>query len=96
MPFFHVLLEGSNLCIPGQLGEAPSVGFFTTRVVWARGIEDAEGKALRSVKKAWEHGVYAKQPTSEQLKLRVSESGPSSLGRWLRAPNRGHVFFPED
>jgi len=96
MPFFHVLLEGSNLCIPGQPGEAPSVGFFTTRVVWARGIEDAEGKALRSVKKAWEHGVYAKQPTSEQLKLRVSESGPSSLGRWLRAPNRGHVYFPED
>lgn len=96
MPFFHVLLEGSNLCIPGRSGEAPSVGFFTTRVVWARCIADAEAKALRYVRKAWEHGVYANQPTSDQLTLTVSQSGPSSLGGWLSAPNKGHVFFPED
>jgi hypothetical protein len=95
MPIFHVLLEGSNLCIPGQQSGPPLVGFFATRVVWARGIADAEAKAIRSVQKAWEHGVYAKQPTSGQLKLTVSESGAASLRHWLRAPNKGHVFFPE-
>lgn len=95
MPFFHVLIEGTNLCIPGQEDhELPIVGFFTSRVVWALELRAAEAKALQNVRDVWVRGDCAKQPTSDQLVLAVSESSPSSLRQWLLAPNKGHVFFP--
>lgn len=94
MPFFHVLVEGTNLCIPGQVGELPIVGFFTSRIVWATDTKAAEVKALEAVRDVWVSGSCAAQPTSDQLVLAVSESNPSSFGQWLRAPNKGHMFFP--
>ncbi len=52
MPFFRVLIEGKNLCIPPPQGQS-IVGFFTTRVVWSRTEADAQSKALRLVKELW-------------------------------------------
>lgn len=95
-PFFNVLAEGSNLCIPGRNGEPPAIGFFTSRVVWANEVRNAEDKALQSVRDDWQTGRYASQPTSDQLKLTVSESSLSSFVRWVLAPGKGHVFFPAD
>lgn len=97
MPFFHVLIEGTNLCIPGKgEHEAPIVGFFTSRVVWAPGLKAAEAKALRIVRDVWVRGYCARLPTSDQLVLAVSQSGLSSVRRWFLAPNKGHVFFPKE
>jgi hypothetical protein len=93
MPFFRVLIEGSNLCIPGEQDEPPLAGFFTSRVVWATDMGNAEGKALGFVRDAWENGDYAKQPTSGRLELAVTESSQSSFRQWLRGPNKGHTFF---
>jgi hypothetical protein len=93
MPFFSVLMEGSNLRIPGGNGEPPIAGFFAARVVWAADTRTAEDKALRSVRDAWVNGGYASQPTSSQLDLAVSETKLSSLRGWLDASNRGYTFF---
>lgn len=94
MPFFHVLIEGTNLCIPGEEDQPPIVGFFTSRVVWAGDLKAAQAKALQNVRDVWVRGDCAGQPTSEQLLLAVSESSSSSFCQWLLAPNKGHVFFP--
>lgn len=97
MPFFHVLIEGTNLCIPGkEEHDAPIVGFFTSRVVWAPELKAAEAKALRIVRDVWARGDCARQPTSNQLVLAVSQSGLSTARRWFLAPNKGHVFFPKE
>lgn len=93
MPFFHVLIEGTNLCITGEEDQLPIVGFFTSRVVWAGDLKAAEAKALRNVRDVWTRGDCADQPTAEQLSLAVSESSSSSFRQWLLAPNKGHVFF---
>ena len=66
MPFFNVLVEGSNLFIPSRDGEPPVVGFFTSRVVWASEVRKAEQKALRSVRDEWQTGEYARHPTSDR------------------------------
>ena len=96
MPFFTVLIEGSDLRIPGEPGSSPIVGFFTSRVVWSHTKASAESKVLRSVEKLWAEGSYSAQPSASQLKLSVSESGPASLKQWLVAPRKGHTFFPEE
>lgn len=96
MPFFHVLVEGTNLCIPGPAGEPPIAGFFTSRIVWAADTKGAETKAMKAVQDVWASGSCAAQPTSDQLVLAVSGSNPSSFREWLRAPNKGHVFFPQE
>jgi len=96
MPFFCVIVEGSNLCIPGALNEPSIAGFFTSRVVWAPDRKTAEAKALRSVRDVWASGSCADQPSAGQLELAVSESNPSSFHRWLLAANKGHAFFPAE
>ena len=93
MPFFLVLIEGTNVSILSEAEEAPIVGFFTSRVVWSSTLVKAETKALASVKRLWGTGSYARQPSAKQLALSVSESGPSTLRQWLSAPNKGHTFF---
>lgn len=93
MPFFRVLIEGSNLSIPGEAGGSPIVGFFTSRVVWSDTKANAESKVLHSVEQLWASGSYAAKPSASQLKLSVSESGPASLGQWFSAPRKGHSFF---
>jgi hypothetical protein len=93
MPFYRVLIEGTNLRIPGEQNQPPIVGFFTTRVVWSSTQASAEAKAMQSVRQLWAMGSYGSQPSAKQLKLAVSESGPSTLWRWLSAPNKGHAFF---
>jgi hypothetical protein len=96
MPFFSVLMEGSNLCTPSGHGEPPIAGFFASRVIWVADMGTAEDKALRSVRNAWVNGDYATQPTSGQLDLTVSETKPSSFRGWLGASNTGHTFFPAE
>lgn len=93
MPFYRVLIEGSNLDIPNEVGDPPIVGFFTSRVLWSNSKADAEIKALNSVKQLWERGGYFTKSSAGQLALSVSESGPASLWQWLTAPNKGHAFF---
>src|SRR5262245_61599892 len=93
MPFFRVLIEGSNLSIPSEAGSPPIIGFFTSRVVWSGTRAQAEAKVLRSIERQWARGTYAAKPSASQLKLSVSESGLASLRQWLSAPRSGHAFF---
>jgi hypothetical protein len=96
MPFFQVLVEGTGLSIPGDPETPPIVGFFASRVVWATSKLKAEEIALRSVRQLWATGSYASQPSAGSLVLAVSESSPSTFLKWLRAPNKGHAFFPAE
>jgi hypothetical protein len=93
MPFFRVLIEGTNLSLPSEGEEGSIVGFFTSRVLWSNTLAGAETKALASVKRLWETGNYATQPSAKQLVLSISESSPSTFRQWLSAPNKGHAFF---
>ena len=93
MPFFKVLIRGSNVSIPAE-DEGPAiVGFYTSRIVWSNTRANAEQKALGSVKELWTTGRYASRPSAARLALSVSESGPASLSQWFFAPNKGHAFF---
>ena len=95
MPFYQVLIEGNNLRIPGEGGAPGIAGFFTTRVVCATSRDEAERKALDSVRCEWQKPKYARQPSAQDLTLTVSEVGESGFVQWLKAPNRGHAFFSE-
>jgi hypothetical protein len=96
MPFFKVIVEGSNLSIPSEQTESPIAGFFTSRVVWASNKLAAEAKAVRSVEKLWAEPAYVSQPSASKLVLAVSKSTPASIWQWLAAPNKGHTFFPAE
>jgi len=96
MPFFCVLIEGSNICILGQ-GDAPSMtGFFSSQVLWASSARDAERKALQSIRLTWNRGVDTKHLNSIQPNLNVSETSRSTFSQWLFHSNSGNVFFPDE
>jgi hypothetical protein len=96
MAFYRVLVEGSNLRIPGNGSSPGIVGFYTTRVVYAATSLTAESKALESVRREWQKPEYSTQPGSQSLDLAVSEVGPATVLRWFSAPNRGFTFFSDE
>ena len=96
MAFYRVLVEGSNLKIPGN-GSSPGIaGFFTTRVVYAATSPSAENKALELVRQEWQKPEYAGQPSAHGLALKVAEVGTTTLLSWLGTPNRGFTFYSNE
>ncbi len=93
MAFYRVLVEGTNLRIPGE-GTNPGIaGFFTTRVVYAATAHAAEKKALELVRLEWQRPEYSNQPSAASLALSVSEVGASTFLKWFTTANRGFTFF---
>ena len=96
MPFFRVLLQGTNLQMRETAGDRAITGFFTTRFVAAPSLAIAESKAILSVRRLWLSPKFATRPGALELQLTVSESSPCSAWQWLRAHNKGHSFYEKE
>ena len=95
MAFYQVLVEGSNLRIPGASSGEELAGFFTNRVVYATTPLSAGNKALEMIRQEWQAPEYSSKRGAQDLVLTVSEVGSATLLGWARAPNRGFTFFAE-
>lgn len=96
MPFYNVQVRGEGIRVPKPDGSAPLVGFYAIRVVWARSEEQAKEKACRLLHDLWATGSYAQSNQGPAPALSVESVQPVGILSWVRAPNRGHIFYPEE
>jgi hypothetical protein len=94
MPFFAVVVHGAGIRMPSPDGERPVVGFYTSRVTWGKNEPAAVAKALASVRRVWAEPKYAGANVGGDLELSADSCNPVGFVQWLRAPNRGHAFYP--
>ena len=96
MPYYRVLLEAKGIKVLDLSDGPPIVGFFTTRVVRANSIPEAEEKAKTMVPADWTTGEYAASNVGSRPILRVDTVYASSWWQHLRFENKGHSFFAEE
>jgi hypothetical protein len=103
MRFFQITLEGKGFKIPPKNlaqggGESPSgqetvIGFFATRVVYARNKDSAIEMVMSRVKREWQY--YASlESYSGELLLFLETVDQLNFFRFLTAkPRRGFTFY---
>lgn len=96
MAFYAILINGQGIRMPGSEAAKPIVGFYTSRTIWALDEERARERALRSVRKLWVAGEYARSNEGASPQLTVDSCKRVGLRAWLVAPNKGHSFYPEE
>lgn len=74
---------------------APIIGFFTTRLVKARTVDEAEDKAKKIVLTDWTVGEYASVNQGGTPTLKVDAVYFASWWHSLRFKNTGHIFYTE-
>jgi hypothetical protein len=74
----------------------PIIGFFTTRIVRAKSLDEAEEKAKAMVLTDWTSGEYASSNVGSRPILRVDSVYGSNWWQHLRFKNKGHSFFAEE
>ena len=97
MPYFKVRLSGAGISYPVE-GPDPVIGFFTTRLVQAPNLMQAQHVATELVLSEWRPGgQYAGDNAGSLPQLVVEELWPVSLlsGIFGRKP-RGYTFYTRD
>ena len=95
MPFFSVLIHGQGINIPATDGAETIIGFYTTRVVRASGLKDAETKAVTSVRKEWQRPPLLGQNQGEAPLLEVEKVFSATLLKALVTRNKGFTFYSQ-
>ena len=94
MPYFRVLLEATGVEVVGlENTEIPAIGFFATRLVKAKSVEDAVEKAKNMIASEWSAGQLASMNRGGKPVLRADAVYASSWWASLTFKNRGHAFF---
>ena len=98
MPYFQVLLAGSGLSYAFEDEEDAVVGFFTTRIVRAKTLADAQHLAKELVLTEWRAGgKYAVCNRGGVPSLVVEESFPIGFLRGIFGRSRmGYAFYRQD
>jgi hypothetical protein len=96
VPFFSVKVHGEGVRVPQPDGGAPVVGFYAIRVVWARSEAEAKEKACGLLRDLWAAGSYAQSNEGGAPVLSAESVHAVGVLTWARAPNRGHIFYPEE
>src|SRR5262245_18785182 len=96
MPFYNIRVHGEGIRMPAPTGGPPIVGFYTSRVVWARSEAAASERALSAVGVLWTRGPLAVSNIGQPPLLSVDAVNEVGFGAWLTAPNRGHTFYQEE
>jgi hypothetical protein len=96
MPFYNIRVHGEGIRMPGPTGGSPIVGFYTSRVVWAKSEAAASERVLAAVGALWTTGTLAVSNTGQPPVLSVDAVDEVGFGAWLIAPNRGHTFYQEE
>ncbi|HEY1706721.1 MAG TPA: hypothetical protein VGG10_00540 [Rhizomicrobium sp.] len=111
MAYFHVILDGSGICIPldadtehhfgfadPEEKDRPIIGFFTSRTVRASNREDAIEAAKSLVLKQWSKPPLVKLNKGALPELIADQVIQISLTRYLREslkPNQGYTFYSD-
>ena len=93
-----VRLAGSGISYPSTDGEAPIIGFFTTRLVTAPDRLQAHQLAMEVVLAEWRSGgAYAEGNIGTLPNLIVDESWPVGFltGIFSRRPS-GYTFYAQE
>jgi hypothetical protein len=96
VPFYNVQVHGEGVRIPQPDGSAPVVGFYAIRIVWARSEGQAKGKACAMLRDLWAVGSYAQSNEGAAPVLSVESVQQVGVLTWVKAGNRGHIFYPEE
>jgi len=96
MPFFTVVVHGTGIRIPSSDGGKPIAGFYTSRTTWAKDESSAIANAFASVRRVWAEPKYARSNVGAAPALCADSCKSAGFIQWLRAPNRGHSFYPEE
>ncbi|WP_342316663.1 hypothetical protein [Lysobacter sp. FW306-1B-D06B] len=98
MPYFKVRLSGAGISYPFADGSDPVIGFFTTRVVKAPDLGQAQAAATSLVLSEWlPGGPYAADNAGSPPTLSIEEAWPIGLfsGFFGAAPD-GYTFYTHD
>lgn len=98
MPYFRVIISGAGISLPSAEGAPPAVGFFTTRDVRARDLEQAHRVAKERILSEWRPGgAYATGNAGAIPSLAVESSFSMGLlkGLFGRKP-AGYTFYIGD
>ncbi|MFZ5636732.1 MAG: hypothetical protein ACOY82_09115 [Pseudomonadota bacterium] len=95
MPCFRVMVEGRGIEMPFYGAATPVVGFFATRQVSARTIEEAERKVVDTIASEWApDGRFSGANRGRAPTLTVEDSWQVDwTTAWLKFRPRGYSFF---
>ena len=89
MPAFRFIIEGKNLNLPArdEAGDYLVTGFFTSRRIRAKSIEEAKAKVLRGMQEEWrEHDPVFK----------IIDGWRTGIFELRIKAKLGHAFFSDD
>ena len=97
MAYFFVLLHGQGISIPSTESGEDLIGFYTTRWVKARDVDEAATIAITMVMADWTKGEYAGLNRADPPTLSVDETTKVGLLRLLRRqPGAGYTFYSSE
>ncbi len=98
MACFQVRLSGSGICLPMEDRSVSIVGFFTTRQVHARSVEEAGTLAKRRVLSEWQPGgAYAEANTGSLPRLLIEDVWKVGfLAEFFQRDSGGYTFYQHD
>ena len=93
MAYFQLMLHGVGLSIPPDGATPGIIGFYTTRLVRAATVPDAEEVARHLVLSEWSPGARYGIHGSAGLQVFVESVATSSFLKSLCFANRGYTFY---
>jgi hypothetical protein len=88
------MMGGTGIEVPClEDGEEPITGFFTTRLVKASSIAEAEEIAKEMVLRDWTSGEYASTNRGAPPVVRIEAAHETSWWRLFRFRNTGYTFY---
>ncbi|WP_269792008.1 hypothetical protein [Stenotrophomonas sp. Iso1] len=98
MTFFRVKLSGSGICLPFDDPSGDIIGFFVTRQVRAKSVEEAGILAKRLVLSEWQPGaLYAEANKGSSLEPLIEEVWKVGfLVGILQRDFGGYTFYQRD
>jgi hypothetical protein len=93
MAYFRVMLSGTGIDIPSEDNSPSIIGFFTTRLIRAATVTQAQKKAKEMVLNEWASGCYAKANRGSLPVLSVESIDKSNIMESLRFKNKGYSFY---
>lgn len=93
MPYYRVMLHGTEIRIPGEDPGQPIVGFYATRLVRGDSEDVAVLLAKERVTAEWAGPEYSAINLGRLPVLRAESVTRTSFLDRLMFPNKGHVFY---
>jgi len=95
VPYYRVMLHGTQIRVAGDDPDRPIVGFYATRLVRGASEEDAVRLAKERIKSEWSEPRYSRTNLGALPFLHTESVARTSLLDRLTFPNKGHVFYAE-